>query len=106
MGGRMKVDETLISEMSTVMKLAFSKEEIDDLVLEVNETLGMLTTLSEVDTENIEGTHYGTVGNASFRKDEPVQNPEEVAALLEQARASKDSLIEVPAILDNGEGGA
>lgn len=102
----MQVDSKLVSELSTVMKLSFNEEELQELVDEVNGTLRIFETFYEVDTSNVEGTHHGVSGKASFREDKPVQNKEEVEAMLKQAPASKDTLIEVPAVLDNGEGGA
>jgi len=109
MGERMKVDKDLIQEISSIMKLEFSEEETKELTEETNKTLSMLKALSEVDTEGVEGIFYGRVnGQARFRKDEAISNEEEVEALLEATPTptSVDHLIEVPAILDDGEGGA
>ncbi len=103
----MKVNANIISEMASIMKLAFTEEEQVTLVEDINNTLSMLATLSEVDTDGIEGTFYGSVeGEARFRADEPVRNPEEVAQLLENATDHEETHIRVPAILEDGEGGA
>lgn len=102
----MKVDAKLVKEISSAMKISFSENETNDLVKELNQTLEMLSILKEVDTEGIEATFYGRVGEASFRNDEPIENPEEVKAMLKQVRSSKDNLIKVPAMLDDGEAGA
>lgn len=102
----MKVNEKLISEISSAMKIKFTEKETVELVSELNETLQMLDTLSEVDTEGIEGSFYGRVGEASFREDEVVESPDQVKLMLRQAKESKDNFIEVPAILDDGEAGA
>ena len=103
----MKVDEKTISEIASIMKLEFSKEETTELTKELNETLSMLNTMQEVDTTGVEGTFYGTVNHQSyFRKDEPHQDKEEVKELLENAIDSENNQIKVPAILEDGEGGA
>ncbi len=102
----MKVDAELVSEMGLIMKLAFSEEETETLVVELNQTLEMLASLEEVDTENVEGTFYGREGAAALREDVAVEKPEEVKALLEQTKGNKDGFIEVPAMLDDGEAGA
>ena len=102
----MKVNEKLITEISSEMKLKFTEAEIGKLVDELNETLEMFSTLDEVDTEGIEGSFYGGLGLATFREDEPVASPEQVKAMLKQVKTSKDNFIEVPAILDDGEVGA
>ena len=103
----MKVDAKKISEMASIMKLSFTEEETTTLVEDINNTLSMLSTLSEVDTTDLEGTYYGVVqGEARFREDEPVQNKEEVKQLLENAIDREETHIRVPAILDDGEGGA
>lgn len=103
----MKVNEKIISEIASIMKLEFSKEETTELTQEMNETLSMLDTMQEVDTTDVEGTFYGTVHHQSyFRKDEPHQDKEEVKALLANAIDSEENQIKVPAILEDGEGGA
>lgn len=103
----MKVNEEIITEMSSIMKLEFSKDETKNLVTDLNKTLDMLATMQEVDTDNVEGTFYGAVNRtASFRKDEPVQDKEEVKALLDNAIDHEGNEIKVPAILNDGEGGA
>ena len=103
----MKVNEKMISEIASIMKLEFSKEETTELTNELNETLSMLNTMQEVDTTDIEGIFYGTVNQQSyFRKDEPHQDKEEVKSLLANAIDSEGNQIKVPAILEDGEGGA
>ena len=75
--------------------------------MQISESISMFEELAQLDTEGVEGTFYGTVeGRARFRKDESVQNKEEIAALIENAPATVDNLIQVPAILEDGEGGA
>jgi len=103
----MEIEDKLIQEISTAMKLKFSKEETEEFTDEINKTLLMLETIDEVDTEGVEGTFYGAVNRkARFRKDEAVQSDKEVEALLDRTPTSVDQLIQVPAILDEGEGGA
>jgi len=103
----MKIDEDFISEMSSILKLKFSETETKEVVKETNETLSMLETLQEVDTKGVKGTYYGAVKHKTrFREDHPVQDEAEVAAMLENTQTSVDQLIQVPAILDEGEGGA
>lgn len=102
----MKVDAKLVTEISSVMKVGFSESETEDLVVELNQALEMLNALGEVDTEGVEGTYYGGLGEAVFRNDEPIASPEQVQAMLAQVRASEDHMIEVPAMLDDGEAGA
>lgn len=103
----MNVNENLVKEIGTILKLEFTGAQMDTLVNEINESISMFEELAQLDTEGVEGTFYGTVeGRARFRKDEAVRNQEEIAALLDNAPATVDNLIQVPAILDDGEGGA
>lgn len=107
MGETIMVDKILIERVSSALKLKFSDDELDHFMDEMKGTLMMLESLNELDTENVEGTFYGgTIGTARLRKDEAVKNEDEVKALLENAPTHKDQLIKVPAILDDGEGGA
>lgn len=103
----MNVNENLVKEIGTILKLEFTDAQMDTLVNDINQTVSMFEELAELDTEGVEGTFYGSVeGHASFRKDEAVRNKEEIAALLDNAPATVDNLIQVPAILEDGEGGA
>lgn len=103
----MNVNENLVKEIGTILKLEFTDAQMDTLVKDINQTVSMFEELAELDTEGVEGTFYGSVeGHASFRKDEAVRNKEEIAALLDNAPATVDNLIQVPAILEDGEGGA
>ncbi len=103
----MKVDEKLVKEIGEVMKLEFTKAQMSSILAEINSTITMFEELDQLDTEGVEGTFYGGVNpQVRLRKDEAVKDEEEVAALLENAPATKDTFIEVPAILEDGEGGA
>ena len=103
----MKVDEELVNEIGSVMKLEFTEAQMNTIVAEINNTITMFEELQQLDTEGVEGTFYGTLTNkARLRKDEAIKNVQEVSALLENAPATKDTFIEVPAILEDGEGGA
>lgn len=107
MGEKMKVNNQLLSEVSSIMKLNFSEEELNTLVTETNDILEMMEMLSEVDTSEVKGTFHGVVNReVTLRQDEAVENKEEVAQILEKANVNEDNLIIVPAMLDNGEGGA
>lgn len=103
----MNINKELVKEIGSIMKLEFTDAQMDTLVNEISESISMFEELAKLDTEGVEGTFYGTVeGRARFRKDESVQNKEEIAALIENAPATVDNLIQVPAILEDGEGGA
>ncbi len=103
----MNINEELVKEIGSIMKLEFTDAQMDTIVNEISESISMFEELAQLDTEGVEGTFYGTVeGRARFRKDDPVQNKEEIAALIENAPATVDNLIQVPAILEDGEGGA
>ena len=103
----MNINEELVKEIGSIMKLEFTDAQMEILTREINQSVSMFEELAKLDMTGVEGTFYGSVeGRASFRKDEPVRDKEEIAALLENAPATVDNLIQVPAILDDGEGGA
>lgn len=103
----MKVDERLVKRIGSVMKLDITDEDMKQFAIETKDTLSMLERLNELDTEGVEPTFYGGPSRtARFREDKAVRDEQEVAALLENTPNSVDQLIEVPAILDDGEGGA
>lgn len=107
MGEKMKVDKKLVEQVGSAMKLKFSDQEVDHFLNEIEDTLNMLEKLSELDTEGIEPTFYGgPKRTARLRKDVAIKNEDEVKALLDNAPAHTEQHIKVPAILDDGEGGA
>lgn len=106
---KIRVTEELISKVSSMMKLEHTGEELDELVEETNQILTMMEIFNdiEINLDEVEPTYYGTVSHhAELRADEPIRDDKEVESLLEQAPYSKDNLIEVPAVLNDGEGGA
>lgn len=104
---KMRVDKELVDRIGTVMRIRFTEDDLKMYEEDTTETLNMLEELDKLDTEGVEPTFYGgPKREAIFRKDEPVRNEEEVEALLDNAPMTKDTFIQVPAILDDGEGGA
>ncbi|HLR92814.1 MAG TPA: Asp-tRNA(Asn)/Glu-tRNA(Gln) amidotransferase subunit GatC [Atopostipes sp.] len=104
---QVKVDEKLVREIGQILKLEFTDAQMSTIVAEINNTVSMFEELSQLDTEGVEGTFYGRVDQkASFRDDEPVRDEKEVEAILENTPETENNLIQVPAILDDGEGGA
>lgn len=107
MGEKMKVDNHLLTEISNAMKLKFSDEELTSLVTETNGILKMMEMLDEVDTTNVKGTFHGVMNReANLREDKVIEKTDEVQSILEKSNVNEENLIIVPAMLDNGEGGA
>lgn len=96
-----------VHDIGKSAKLAFSDQEASIYAKEIGDTFDYLQILSEVDTDDVEPTYYGRVNDLTpLRDDEPVRDDKEVDALLDFALSTRDQLIEVPAIIDQGEGGA
>lgn len=96
-----------IHKIAKVAKIALSDEEANTYAKEIGDTFDYLEILDEADTTDIAPTYHGLVDRVTpLRTDKSVSDDQQVKKMLEQAPSTHETLIEVPAILDNGEGGA
>ena len=92
----MKVDEKIISEIASIMKLEFSKEETTELTQEINETLTMLNTMQKSIRRILKGLLWNSQSTIVFlEKMNRIQDIQEVESLLENAIDSEENQIKV-----------
>lgn len=100
------INEKQVKELANTMKFALTEEEIKTYSQRLSNIANYLELIQEVDTTDVSPTYHGTLGKVSLlRKDEAVES-DQVEGLLKNARDTKDTFIRVPAILDDGQGGA
>ena len=92
-----------LEHVAQLAKLSFDEQELDELTPRMQSLVDMVEHLVEVDTEAVESTYHGNQRMNVYREDQPVKN-DHYQALLDNAPTSKDGYIQVPAILDDGEG--
>lgn len=101
----MAINETEVKHVAKLSKLAFKDSEIAHFTEQMDEIIGMVEQLEQVDTTGVTVTTHGLEIVNAMRKDVAVPGTER-SELFKNVKAEKDGLIEVPAIMDNGEAGA
>ena len=100
------ISKEQVAALATTMKFDLDEEEQALYSEKLSNIISYLEIIQEVDTTDVLPTYHGRVDQVTdLRADEP-KISDKVAALLEQAPETKETLIQVPAILDDGEGGA
>lgn len=72
----MKVDNALILKLENLAKLRLSREEADQLKLELDKIIDMFSQIQEVNTEGIEPLIYLSNAVNNLREDNVKQNLE------------------------------
>lgn len=101
----MAISEEEVKHVAKLSKLAFEDNEIHQFTVQFSEILDMIDQLSEVDTTGIEVMVRGTDVIDVMREDVSVPGTDR-GLLFRNVKTAKDGYIEVPTIIDGGEGNA
>lgn len=101
----MAISEEEVRHVAKLAKLKFEPDEIQHFTEQMSKIIDMVEQLEKVDTIGVPVTTHGYGLKNVMREDVavPGMSREE---LFKNVKTSKDGLIEVPAILENGEEGA
>jgi aspartyl-tRNA(Asn)/glutamyl-tRNA(Gln) amidotransferase subunit C len=94
----MQVDDALINKLSRLSQLEFSGEERAEIKLELEQMIGFMDKLRELDTTGVEPLLQVCPNTNAFREDEPggMLTPEEA---LKNAPARYENFFTVPSPL-------
>lgn len=98
----MDVTEETIKHIASLAKLKFTDNEKEVFAEQLDTIIDMVETLDMLDTTDVPGTYHGIALENIYRADKAVDSDKR-AALLDNAPSVKDGLIEVPAMIANGE---
>lgn len=101
----MAINETEVKHVAKLSKLAFKDSEIAHFTEQMDEIIGMVEQLEQIDTTGVPVTTHALQTVNVMREDVAVPGLDR-ADLFKNVKAEKDGLIKVPAIMDNGEAGA
>ncbi|OJF03523.1 asparaginyl/glutamyl-tRNA amidotransferase subunit C [Weissella confusa] len=93
-----------VEHVANLAKLTLTDAEVDMFTDHLEKIFEVVTTLAEVDTEGVKPTYSVTEMHTVLRDDVAV-NAHQSAELLANAPEHTDTLIKVPAILDEGAEG-
>lgn len=88
-----------VKKIAALAKLKYSDQELDKFADQFQEIINYFDTLDKVDTKNVKPTYQSGDLHNVFREDVP-KTSQQRDALLKNAPAVKDDLIEVPAIIE------
>ncbi len=77
----MSVSKDDVKKIAELARLEFSDSEIDNYTVEMNEILGYVEKLNELDTENVEPLSHPIENNNVFREDIKKSSTERERAL-------------------------
>lgn len=100
------INEQQVKELANTLKFALTEEEIKLYSQRLSNIVSYLEMIQEVDTTDVSPTYHGTLGKVSPLREDVAVESDQVEGMLKNARDTKDTFIRVPAILDDGEGGA
>ena len=87
-----------VNYIAKLAKLEFKEKELMDLAKDLNEILGYMDKLNELDTENIEPLSYPIKENNVFREDELKDSATSESALLNAPDAT-EHFFKVPKVI-------
>ncbi|AEV95498.1 Asp-tRNA(Asn)/Glu-tRNA(Gln) amidotransferase subunit GatC [Pediococcus claussenii] len=97
-----QISKEEVQHVAELAKLEFNATDLDKFTKQFEDTIDLVNTLNEVDTEGVEPTFSVTDQVDRMREDVAVQANQK-DALLKNAPDEEDGFIRVPAIIDESE---
>lgn len=97
----MAINEETVKQVAKLAKLEIEEDSIHAFTKELDQIVGLVEQLEELDTEGVEGTYHGLPQTNVWREDK-VQEGTDREELFKNVKTRKDGYIEVPAMFDNG----
>ena len=93
-----KTDKNFVKELSSLSRLGLNEDEMDRLIKDLEEMLSYVSSLNNLDTENVESFSHVLALTNVWREDvyEPFSSPENI---LENAPDRYGDYIKVPKII-------
>jgi aspartyl-tRNA(Asn)/glutamyl-tRNA(Gln) amidotransferase subunit C len=95
----MNIDNKLINRLAKLSNLEIDESKKESLAKELNEIVGFVENLNEIDVSNIEANFTTLEGGTPFREDIPQNNEEFSKAVLKNAPKSEENCFIVPKII-------
>lgn len=99
------ISEEEIKHVALLSKLEFQEEEITGFTKQLDAIIKMVEQLEELDTKDVPVTTHGLKISSVMREDKAIPGMDR-KELFKNVKMEKDGLIQVPAMIDNGEAGA
>lgn len=96
------ISKESVAHVADLARLSFTEQELQEFTGQLDEILGMVAQLDEVDTTGVPATTQSIALNNVMRPDEATA-PMSPTALMQNVPTHKGTLIQVPAIIDKEE---
>lgn len=94
----MKLDNSTTKKLAELAKLEFNNDELDEIQRDLEQMIGFVEKLNEIDTAHVEPLTHVTEGEMPLREDE-AKGSIDIATALKNAPASKDRFFTVPKVI-------
>ena len=94
----MKLDTSTTKKLAELAKLEFNNEELDEIQRDLEQMIGFVEKLNEIDTAHVEPLTHVSEGGMPLREDE-VKGSIDIATALKNAPASTDRFFTVPKVI-------
>jgi aspartyl-tRNA(Asn)/glutamyl-tRNA(Gln) amidotransferase subunit C len=99
-----KIEKNDVLHVADLAKLSLTGQDVDRFTEQLQSILELVDTLNQVDTSDVVPTYSAASAVNVFREDTPVDYQQN-QALLNNAPAVKDDMIQVPSILEGEDDG-
>ena len=96
-----KITEAEVRKVAALARLDLSDKEVETYAEQLSAILGYVGELQSVDTDNVKITSQVT-GLSNVMREDKVEAGDKAEALINMAPESKDGLIKVKAVFNNG----
>ncbi|WP_018659575.1 Asp-tRNA(Asn)/Glu-tRNA(Gln) amidotransferase subunit GatC [Allofustis seminis] len=100
------IDKKQVLALAKTMKFSLTDEEADRYSHKLSEIINYLELIQEVDTTDVTPTYYGIVGQLASLREDVAEQSTQSEQLLNNASDTEGAYVRVPAILNDGQGGA
>ena len=94
----MALDIQTTKKLAELAKLEFNNEELIEIQRDLEQMIGFVEKLNEIDTSHVEPLTHITEGENTFREDE-VKESIDIETALKNAPASRDRFFTVPKVI-------
>lgn len=95
----MEVNQEVIAHLADLSHIALTKEQSEQLIINLNDIIGYISQLNELDTTGVEPTYQVNNLENIWRADEIQPQEADREALLALTKATEDHQIKVPKVL-------
>lgn len=96
----MKITREMTDHVAALSRLSFSEEELEGFTSQLNEILGHIEQLDELDTADVPPTSHMFITKTPMREDKVREDASPVEELIENAPRRQDHFYVVPRVIE------